>query len=199
MLNWQGHIKLVDFGLSQMSADITQVYESFVGTSGYNPPEMLMGKGHNYLLDAYSLGVLIYNMLHGSVPIKDLRMKRYDEAAIVELHEAVVFRDDLSLEARDLVQRLMSVDPNNRLLGDTEIKSLLKHPWLKKYQHFAYSGFSPDPVLTPDLSKNNFDSCTISALQSLIMTLDSRPSSSSGRHGDKTETRKYLFWYRLRL
>ena len=124
------------------------------------------------LTDAYTLGVFIYDMLHGGLPIRNIKMKLYEESTVVELHNNIKFREDLSMEAQDLILRLLSTDPNNRLLGDTEIKALLYHPWLKKYRLLDHSATAPEPLYIPDLSLPNFDSSFNAQFQPFVSELE---------------------------
>jgi len=62
-----GYITLTDYGLA------TKVYTgkqatSFCGTAEYLAPEMLKGSGHNFRLDLWTLGTLLYEMLVGIPP-----------------------------------------------------------------------------------------------------------------------------------
>ena len=173
MLDWEGHIKIVDFGLSKLESDIVKVSYSFIGSKGYLSPETLTGKGHNFLTDAYALGVLIYDLLHCAFPIKDLHGRRYPEDTVIEKHQNIVLGDSLSVEASDLILRLLSVDPKDRLLGETEIKSLLFHPWFKKYRLDGKSNSCQDPVHRPLLGQFNFDPSFNRGLEAFIRELNS--------------------------
>lgn len=71
LLDSEGHIKLVDFGLSKITSKDHEQKKIVCGTPHYVSPEMLKGKDHTIMMDYWSLGVVIYEMLHGYYPFVD--------------------------------------------------------------------------------------------------------------------------------
>uniref|UniRef100_A0AAQ4RY88 cGMP-dependent protein kinase n=1 Tax=Gasterosteus aculeatus aculeatus TaxID=481459 RepID=A0AAQ4RY88_GASAC len=67
MLDIKGYVKLVDFGFSKEMVHGDKTY-SFVGTPEYMAPEIIKNQGHDFAVDFWSLGVLIYELLVGSPP-----------------------------------------------------------------------------------------------------------------------------------
>jgi serine/threonine protein kinase len=67
-LNAEGHIKLIDFGLSKQLDVLTQESASFVGAVAYLAPEILKKRGHNKSIDWYYVGALLYELLVGIPP-----------------------------------------------------------------------------------------------------------------------------------
>ena len=55
-------LKIADFGWSNFKTDIRNTY---CGTPDYLSPEMILGTNHNEKTDIWSLGVLLYELLHG--------------------------------------------------------------------------------------------------------------------------------------
>ena len=66
-----GTVKITDFGIA-MAVNSTQFTQtnSVMGTVYYLPPEQANGKGSTVKSDIYSLGILMYELLTGSVPFK---------------------------------------------------------------------------------------------------------------------------------
>lgn len=68
LLDLQGHLLLSDFGLSKPGMAPDDFAYSFCGSPEYMAPEMLMKSGHNYLVDCYCLGALLYELVTGLPP-----------------------------------------------------------------------------------------------------------------------------------
>ena len=68
LLDPQGHLRLIDFGLSKMNLDRFELTKSFCGTPDYLSPEVIIGKGYTFDSDWWTLGVVIYEMLHSRPP-----------------------------------------------------------------------------------------------------------------------------------
>lgn len=66
-----GMVKITDFGIA-MSMNATQLTQtnSVMGSVHYLPPEQASGKGATIQSDIYSAGILMYELLTGSVPFK---------------------------------------------------------------------------------------------------------------------------------
>ncbi|KAF8454623.1 kinase-like domain-containing protein [Kalaharituber pfeilii] len=120
----QGEIKLSDFGWSVHAP--TNRRTTICGTLDYLPPEMLDGtKHHSEKVDLWSLGVLTYEFLVGSAPFEDEAVRT--QKRIVQGDMSIP--NWVSKEARDLIQRLLRVDPEKRIpLSEVE-----KHPWIVKH------------------------------------------------------------------
>lgn len=66
-----GCIKITDFGIA-MALNSTQLTQtnSVMGSVHYLPPEQASGKGSTFRSDIYSMGILFYELLTGSLPFK---------------------------------------------------------------------------------------------------------------------------------
>ena len=71
MIEDNGLVKITDFGIA-MALNSTQLTQtnSVMGSVHYLPPEQANGKGSTVKSDIYSLGILMYELLTGSVPFK---------------------------------------------------------------------------------------------------------------------------------
>jgi len=71
MIEDNGKIKITDFGIA-MALNATQLTQtnSVMGSVHYLPPEQASGKGATIKSDLYSLGILMYELLTGTVPFR---------------------------------------------------------------------------------------------------------------------------------
>ena len=67
LLDIDGHIKLADFGLSNIT-DPNELRFTYGGSPSYMAPEMIEKRGHTITLDYYTLGALLYELVSGCPP-----------------------------------------------------------------------------------------------------------------------------------
>jgi serine/threonine protein kinase len=69
LLNADGYISLVDFGISkQLDSYSREKTYSVRGTPEYMAPEILSKTGHSFPVDWWALGTVTYEMLVGEPP-----------------------------------------------------------------------------------------------------------------------------------
>ncbi|CAA2938728.1 3-phosphoinositide-dependent kinase 2-like [Olea europaea subsp. europaea] len=138
LLTADGHIKIADFGSVKPMRDsqITVLPNAasdkactFVGTAAYVPPEVLNSSPATFGNDIWALGCTLYQMLSGTSPFKDASEWLIFQRIIAR---DIRFPNYFSAEARDLIDRLLDIDPSRRPgAGPDGYASLKSHPFFK--------------------------------------------------------------------
>ncbi|XP_021235978.1 calcium/calmodulin-dependent protein kinase type IV isoform X2 [Numida meleagris] len=129
-------LKIADFGLSKIVEDQVTM-KTVCGTPGYCAPEILRGCAYGPEVDMWSLGIITYILLCGFEPFYDERGDQYIYKRTLNCEYDFVspWWDDVSLNAKDLVKKLIVLDPKKRL---TTLQAL-QHPWVTgKAANFAH-------------------------------------------------------------
>ena len=123
-------IKVSDFGFAKFL--IPKAQEKLFtacGTPSYVSPEIIESKGYDNKVDCWSLGVILYVMLCGFPPFyAEDNNELFDYIKNAKYEFASPYWDHVSEEAKDLIQKLLVVEPSKRL----SCQEILKHPWLTK-------------------------------------------------------------------
>ncbi|TDH09007.1 hypothetical protein EPR50_G00103930 [Perca flavescens] len=135
-LSLDAPLKIADFGLSKIIDDQVTM-KTVCGTPGYCAPEILRGNAYGPEVDMWSVGVILYILLCGFEPFFDPRGDQYMYSRILNCDYEFVspWWDDVSLNAKDLVSKLIVLDPHKRL----NVREALQHPWvLGKAARFSH-------------------------------------------------------------
>ncbi|XP_005211164.1 ribosomal protein S6 kinase alpha-2 isoform X1 [Bos indicus] len=147
LLDEEGHIKITDFGLSKEAIDHDKRAYSFCGTIEYMAPEVVNRRGHTQSADWWSFGVLMFEMLTGSLPFQGKDRK---ETMALILKAKLGMPQFLSVEAQSLLRALFKRNPCNRLgAGLDGVEEIKRHPffvtidWNKLYRKEIKPPFKP--------------------------------------------------------
>lgn len=123
LLDWEGHVKLSDFGLSKRLASGGKA-KGFCGTAQYCAPEVFGHTQYDMLpTDIWSMGILLYYLVIGNLPFRGTVRSKIKYQI---LSQSWSIPHHLSPQLQNLLRRLMTVEPTMRP-STTEI---LAYPWL---------------------------------------------------------------------
>ncbi|XP_050072697.1 uncharacterized protein LOC126560755 isoform X1 [Anopheles maculipalpis] len=129
LLDYDGHVRIADFGMCKLEIYLDKLADSFCGTPDYMAPEIIKGQKYNQAVDWWSFGVLVYEMLVGQSPFSGCDE---DELFWSICNEIPWFPHYLSKEALRLLQSLLEKDASIRLgvLNTMDEESDIKyHPF----------------------------------------------------------------------
>ncbi|KAF6204096.1 hypothetical protein GE061_002436 [Apolygus lucorum] len=136
LLDENNEVKLTDFGFAKQLNDNEWLTE-LCGTPGYLAPEVLRANmyndtaGYRQAVDVWACGVIMYTLLVGCPPFwhrKQIIMLRN----IMEGNYSFASPEwaDVSEEAKDLITRLLVVDPSERLSVKGALAHAFFHPMM---------------------------------------------------------------------
>lgn len=117
-------IKLCDFGVGRSVKPGEKIFDQ-CGTPAYLAPEIVADRGYDpFYVDIWSMGVLLYAILSGTVPFR--------AKTLPDLHKLILrckyeMPDNISEPAKDLIKRMLSPIPHMRISLD----DMKTHPWFE--------------------------------------------------------------------
>lgn len=140
VMDAEGYLKIVDFGLAKkLEGGKTW---TLCGTPDYLAPEVILNEGHDWAVDYWALGVLIYEMTAGTPPFyAEDPMEVYEK--ILSGHVSIP--STFSRGLGELVKKLLKTYQSKRL-GRTKggASSVMKQKW--------FSGFDWNALLARELA-----------------------------------------------
>lgn len=142
MIDENGYLKMIDMGTAKILKGVKSGRTfTIIGTPHYMAPEIITGKGYNYLVDLWSIGVCLYEFMCGAVPFGEEAEDPY------EIYEEVI-KKPLTYpnyvkdkNAKKVMEQLLSKIPEIRL--GSSYASLKANVW--------FSSFDWDKLLDKEL------------------------------------------------
>ena len=175
MFDAKGYLKVIDFGFAKIIEKRTW---TFCGTPDYLAPEILSHAGHNHAVDWWTLGILLYEMVHGEPPfVDDDQMVTFKRISKLDYR----VRSTIPPECKDLIQKILVLNPSKRygMLAEAE-NDVLRHPLLA---HIDVQKLIKKELPVPFVPKcKDPTDCS---------NFDHYPAMSSGKKYDKYLDKKY--------
>jgi len=131
-------LKISDFGFAKFF-ESSKMLTTLCGSPNYVAPEIISHDHPQYdcKVDCWSLGVILFEFLSGEIPFskalktdpKNFKMEELFNEIKSGKYEFNENWADISPDAKDLVSKLLVVDPKKRYTM-TQVK---EHPWMNKY------------------------------------------------------------------
>lgn len=131
------NVKIADFGLATQLNGPDEKHVTMCGTPNYISPEVASREFHGLPADVWGLGCMLYTLLVGSPPFHTQHVKTTLNKVINADYKIPL---ELSLQAQDLLQKLLCKDPTKRIT----LKGILEHPFLSNSQSSCKQDISRD-------------------------------------------------------
>lgn len=177
LMTSDGSIKIADFGMAALHQSPGYKLRTSCGSPHYAAPELIKGdKYRGDKTDIWSLGVILFAMLAGRLPF-DVDGSAGQDWMHILLNRIkngqYKMADHFSRPVRDLIQKLLQVNPQNRIT----MELLWKHPLVRKYDYVDQydGGLYPSPILNdcgrPVARRKDIDTELMRHLRSMWHTL----------------------------
>ena len=167
MIEDDGRIKITDFGIA-MALNATQLTQtnSVMGSVHYLPPEQASGRPATIKSDIYALGIMMYELLTGSVPFKG---DNAVEIALKHMKDKIpsVRKQDPSIpqSVENIILKAAAKNPRNRYDTAREMHEDLLHCLDEEHKNdkkivFEYpeNDFDSDaPIVTPPTNNKKIE------------------------------------------
>ena len=148
LIDKDGHIKLIDFGLSKICSVIPCKTKTLCGTPEYLAPEVLFEKEYGIEVDWWSLGVIIYEMLSGYLPFKVVSGEKISKNIY---KKRIKIFNHFSRNAENLIKRLLEYNPKKRL----KYNDIINHSFFKGTNWDKIERLETNPPFIPILKEDN--------------------------------------------
>lgn len=151
LLDFNGYVRLTDFGLSQKLVDNHCNVKS--GNILYSAPEIRASDSHSFTADFYNIGIITYELLSGKTPFttSDDGTKIVGEAEV-----AIKKLEHVSSEVGDFILNTLNPDPTKRLGSKNGVKELINHAWFNKFDWSSFRKKEMESPFLPNTKKENY-------------------------------------------
>jgi serine/threonine protein kinase len=168
LLHADGRLVLADFGIARMMQDDNRIAAStltgtgiFLGTPEYMAPEMIRGENIDHRADIYELGIVLFEMLSGTVPYKGntaiVVATKHLQEPMPSLH---AMNSDLPQSVDTIMQLATAKRPGDRFMSAGALAQSLRlstNPqnvaMVGDEQNIATVMSSPRPVASPVIAR----------------------------------------------
>jgi serine/threonine protein kinase len=127
MIDTQGNVKIMDFGIARSMDAGTRLTGAMIGTPAYMAPEQVSGKPVDYRTDIYALGLVLYEMFTGS---ETFRADTAVAIALKQMQEAPAPPHDIDPNIPVYIERAilkcLEKDPAKRFPSIAELEDALR-------------------------------------------------------------------------
>uniref|UniRef100_A0A1I8IG50 non-specific serine/threonine protein kinase n=2 Tax=Macrostomum lignano TaxID=282301 RepID=A0A1I8IG50_9PLAT len=185
LLDADMNIKIADFGFSN-EYNIGQKLNTFCGSPPYAAPELFQGKKYEGPeVDVWSLGVILYTLVSGSLPFDGQNLKELRERVLRGKYRIPFY---MSTDCETLLKRMLVLNPLKR----HSLETLMRDRWMNV-------GYEDAPLAPYKEAKPDLENAVVTeAMLSMGITLEQIHDSLTNKKFDSVTATYLLLCRRLR-
>jgi len=129
MIDAQGNVKIMDFGIARSMEAGTRLTGAMVGTPAYMAPEQVAGKSVDYRTDIYALGLIVYEVFTGAPAF---RAENAVAVALKQMREAPTppheIEPSVPVSIERVILRCLEKEPPRRFQTIADLENALRVP-----------------------------------------------------------------------
>uniref|UniRef100_A0A3B4BZZ3 non-specific serine/threonine protein kinase n=1 Tax=Pygocentrus nattereri TaxID=42514 RepID=A0A3B4BZZ3_PYGNA len=138
LLDSESNIKIADFGFSN-EFTLGNKLDTFCGSPPYAAPELFQGKKYDGPeVDIWSLGVILYTLVSGSLPFDGQNLKELRERVLRGKYRVPFY---MSTDCESILRRFLVLNPTKRC----SLEQIMKDKWM----NVGYDGDELKPHVEP--------------------------------------------------
>ncbi|KAJ1106706.1 hypothetical protein NDU88_004106 [Pleurodeles waltl] len=139
LLDADANIKIADFGFSN-EFTLGSKLDTFCGSPPYAAPELFQGKKYDGPeVDIWSLGVILYTLVSGSLPFDGQNLKELRERVLRGKYRVPFY---MSTDCENILRRFLVLNPTKRCT----LEQIMKDKWI----NVGYEGDDLKPYKEPE-------------------------------------------------
>ncbi|XP_017291764.1 MAP/microtubule affinity-regulating kinase 4 isoform X1 [Kryptolebias marmoratus] len=139
LLDADSNIKIADFGFSNEFTEGSKL-DTFCGSPPYAAPELFQGKKYDGPeVDIWSLGVILYTLVSGSLPFDGQNLKELRERVLRGKYRVPFY---MSTDCEGILRRFLVLNPTKRC----SLEQIMKDKWI----NVGYDGDELKPHIEPE-------------------------------------------------
>uniref|UniRef100_A0A8C6SZ62 MAP/microtubule affinity-regulating kinase 3 n=1 Tax=Neogobius melanostomus TaxID=47308 RepID=A0A8C6SZ62_9GOBI len=176
LLDAKANIKIADFGFSNEFSAGSKL-DTFCGSPPYAAPELFQGKKYDGPeVDVWSLGVILYTLVSGSLPFDGQNLKELRERVLRGKYRVPFY---MSTDCEVILRRFLVLNPTKRC----SLEQIMKDKWI----NVGYEGDELRPHTEP--AENFSDTTRIDVMVGMGFSKDEiREALSGHKYNEVTAT-----------
>ncbi|KAK6940465.1 Protein kinase domain [Dillenia turbinata] len=152
---------------------------SFVGTEEYVAPEIIQGHGHDFSVDWWCLGVVLYEMLYGGTPFKGSNRKETFYRTLSKPPELIGEQTAL----RDLIGKLLEKDAKQRI----SVSEIKRHEFFRGVNWDLILELSRPPFIPSDKMVEDSEGINANDVEDFVQSMFSGADLQKKENEDQNQ------------